>query len=147
MIGTRIPADVYQGVELGSNGGRRGGNDGQVEEKEIVCHGGARQDRSKPEACRIVVTVLAIVGGILARSILILHNALNIVSRRSMGRVRGGGGIDDGLDRERSPVWLHLWAGGEGERLKQGGRMVEDSRWRRRRRRRRKEKVGVGVIK
>ena len=68
LIGTRVPADVYQGVELGSNGGCCGGNDGQVEEKEIVCHGGARQDGGKLEACRIVVRVLllAIVGGILA---------------------------------------------------------------------------------
>jgi len=41
LIGTRVPTDVYQGVEFGSNGGRCGGNDGQVEEKEIVCHGDA----------------------------------------------------------------------------------------------------------
>ena len=56
-----------------------------------------------------------------------------------MGRVRGGG-IDYGLDGDRSPVWLHLRAGGGRERLRQGGRKVEE------RRRRRREKVGGGVI-
>ena len=66
LIGTRVPADVCQGVEFGGDGGRCGGNDGQVEEEEIVCHGSARQDRGKLEACRIVVAVLAIVDGILA---------------------------------------------------------------------------------
>ena len=66
LVCARIPADVCQGVELGSNGGRCGGNNGQVEEKEIVGHGGACQDRGKLEACRIVVAVLAIAGRILA---------------------------------------------------------------------------------
>lgn len=44
-----------------------------------------------------------------------------------MGRVRGGG-IDHGLDGDRTPVWRHLWAGVEEkdcgtveEWLKRGG--------------------------